>query len=93
MQATNEDKSLEILRLIFSGRLDKENSKAVKQVADIIGRKYGMKAQYIVEQILFRRALEHRLEGYTLDTAIEICEALKPGSGHEEDGFWLVYRP
>ena len=53
----------------------------------------GMKAQYIVEQILFRRALEHRLEGYTLDTAIEICEALKPGSGHEEDGFWLVYRP
>ena len=40
MQATNEDKALEILRLIFSGRLDKENSKAVKQVADIIGRKY-----------------------------------------------------
>ena len=39
MQATNEDKALEILRLIFSGRLDKENSKAVKQVADIIGRK------------------------------------------------------
>ena len=34
-----------------------------------------MKAQDIVEQILFRRALEHRLEGYTLDTAIEICEA------------------
>ncbi len=39
MQATNEDKALEILRLIFSGRLDKENNKAVKQVADIIGRK------------------------------------------------------
>lgn len=33
-----------------------------------------------IEKILFRRALEHRLEGYTLDTAIEISEALKPGT-------------
>ena len=32
----------------------------------------------IIEKILFRRALEHKLEGYTLETAVEISEALKP---------------
>ena len=76
-------------------RVHCESSRLGAHGEDCRGQKVqdGMKAQYIVEQILFRRALEHRLEGYTLDTAIEICEALKPGSGHEEDGFWLVYRP
>jgi hypothetical protein len=34
--------------------------------------------QSIIEKILFRRALEHQLEGHTLETAIEISEALKP---------------
>jgi hypothetical protein len=34
--------------------------------------------QNIIEKILFRRALEHKLEGYTLETAVEISEALKP---------------
>jgi len=29
-----------------------------------------------VEQILFRRSLERRLGGYTLETALEIAEAL-----------------
>jgi hypothetical protein len=27
-----------------------------------------------IEKILFRRALEHRLDGHTLDTALEISE-------------------
>ena len=30
----------------------------------------------IIEKILFRRALENRLVGYTLDTAIEISDTL-----------------
>ena len=33
--------------------------------------------QNIIETILFRRALEHKLEGYTLETSVEISEALK----------------
>lgn len=28
----------------------------------------------IIEKILFRRALEHKLEGYTLETSVEIAE-------------------
>ena len=30
----------------------------------------------IIETILFRRALEHKLEGYTLATSVEIAEAV-----------------
>ena len=39
-----------------------------------------MSTQDSIEKILFRRVLEHRVEGYTLETAIEIAEALKPGA-------------
>ena len=33
-------------------------------------------AEQIIETILFRRALEHKLEGYTLETSKEIASAL-----------------
>ena len=33
---------------------------------------------HLIERILFRRALEKRLEGYTIETANEIAELIEP---------------
>jgi hypothetical protein len=42
-----------------------------------------MDRQNRIERILFRRALEHKLEGYTLDTAVEIDAALREDEDRE----------
>lgn len=56
-------------------------------------------AKEAIEKILFRRALERRLEGYTLETAVEIEDALSQPSkvyipsAHPIETAWLLEYP
>jgi hypothetical protein len=51
-----------------------------------------MNLQEVIEKILFSRALGHRLEGYTLETAQEIAQAITaaelPSESHQRGEFF-----
>ncbi len=65
---------------------DQADAEILDEASLTVPESGGESLRYIIEGILIRRALDRRLEGYTLETAQEIAAAIgQRPTGREEE--------